>query len=257
MSDVLDLRDWLERWPYDPEADARLARGADGRPILQVRTPLGIEQYELEGRPDGARPRGAESLLDFHRRRFAESKTAGSAESFRLTARQCAELFEEGSLYYQRYVRLFQLGDWARAVRDTRRNLGLFDFVRRHAARARDREHLEQWRPYLLRMNAAAAAMLEWEAHDHDAALALIAAAREKIVALPELDEETFRFERRRSLGVLEELEQRIAASRPVSELELLERELAGAIAIQAFEQAALLRDRIRALRGLRQEGAG
>ena len=250
MSTTLDLRDWLADWPHDPDHDARLARGSDGREILQVRTPLGIEQHELEGRPDGKRPRGAESFLEHHRRRRAEAEAAGTADSFRLSPRQCAELFDEGTLYYQRYLRLFQLGQWRRVIRDTGRNIEMFDFVHRHGARARDRMHMEQWRPYILRMNASAAAMLEWEAAHYDAALAIVRAAREKILSLRELDSDTFRFERQRSLGVLEELEQRIAAARPVSGIELLERELAEAVASQAFERAALLRDRIRALRG-------
>ena len=56
MSDSMDLRKTLQAWPYDPEQDARVLPGEDGRQIVQVRTPLGIEQYEVGGRPDGARP---------------------------------------------------------------------------------------------------------------------------------------------------------------------------------------------------------
>ena len=59
MSKSWDLRAILAAWPYDPDDDARIVRGDDGREILQVRTPLGIEQYELEGRPDADRPHGS------------------------------------------------------------------------------------------------------------------------------------------------------------------------------------------------------
>ncbi len=66
MSDSVDLRKLLKGWTYDPENDARLLRGDDGREILQVRTILGIEQYEMDGRPDGSRPHGMESAFDLY-----------------------------------------------------------------------------------------------------------------------------------------------------------------------------------------------
>src|SRR6266404_8508464 len=173
MSDFVDLRRLLEGWPYDPEQDARLVRGEDGREVLQVRTPLGLEQYELEGRPDAARPHGTESLLDFHTKRFEDSKAKGTETGFELSEAECAELFNEGTLFYFRYVRLFQLRDWARTVRDTTRNLRVFDFVHRHARREEDQQYLEKWRPYILRMKGSATAMLALEKQAHDEALRL------------------------------------------------------------------------------------
>ena len=56
MNDSADLRQILKNWPYDPEDDARIIRGDDSRELMQVRTLLGIEQYEMDGRPDGERP---------------------------------------------------------------------------------------------------------------------------------------------------------------------------------------------------------
>jgi hypothetical protein len=102
MSDTLDLRDLLANWPYDPDHEARLGRGADGREILQVRTPLGLEQYELEGRPDGLRPHGRESAFDFQLELLAEARAAGQPDEFSLTPGDCAELFHEGTLYHFR-----------------------------------------------------------------------------------------------------------------------------------------------------------
>jgi hypothetical protein len=249
MSRSNDLRSWLESWPYDPEHDVRLARGEDGREILQVRLPMGLEQYELDGRPDGQRPRGAESLLAYHLARFQEAKAAGKETEFALTAEECAELFTEGTLYYCRYLRLFELKDWARTIRDTGRNLSLFEFVHHHAEREEDQMYLEKWRPYVLRMNATAAAMLALERDAHDQALQLVHQATQRIEALDELDDEAFRFERGRSLLALQELREHIEQIRPLPELERLQRELARAIETQAFERAAELRDRIRTLR--------
>jgi hypothetical protein len=250
MSDTFDLRRLLESWPYDPDNDARIVRCEDGREVIQVRTLVGIEQLEISGRPDGARPHGMESALEFHLQRLAKARSAGREAEFELGAGDCAELFNEGTLYYFRYLRLFQLKRWAETVRDTARNLRLFDFVRQYAAREEDRNHLEKWRPYIVRMNAAAAAAMTLGKGGFDKAIEIVSAAIERIEALEEMDNETFQFERTRSLAALRELAGQIQQTRPVSALEKLEQQLRQAIARQEFESAAELRDKIRELKG-------
>jgi hypothetical protein len=226
-----------------------LVRGEDGRQVLQVRLPLGIEQYELDGRPDGERPLGKESFLEHCLERLAEARAQGKESSFALDHSDCEELFAEGTLYYYRYLNLFQMKDWARTERDTARNLQVFDLVNRYAEAEEDQYYLEQWRPYVIRMHAIATAMLRLEEDDHAQALALINGAAAKIEALDDLDDETFHFERQRSLAALHDMAEQIEKNRPVSELESLERELNRAIEVQHFERAAELRDQIRALR--------
>ncbi len=254
MKDSVDLTDLLASWPFDPEEDARIVRGDDGREILQVRTPLGIEQMEMEGRPDGARPHGQESALEYQLQRLAKAKAAGREADFELTARDCAELFNEGTIYYFRYLRLFQLKRWADTVRDTSRNLRVFDFVRQYAKREEDRNYLEKWRPYILRMNASAAAMMALETNDYSAALKTVRTTVERIESLTEVEDETFEFEQKRSLVALRELAGQIERNKPISELERLERQLHRTIETQAFERAAELRDRIRQLKGQQVE---
>jgi hypothetical protein len=144
MNDSPDLRKILKSWPYDSENDARTVRGDDERELLQVRTPLGIEQYEMDGRPDGTRPHGMESALEYHQQRLNQAKFSGRESDFGLDPQECSELFQEGTLYYFRYVRLFQLKDWARTARDTARNLRAFDFVHRYARREEDQQFLEK-----------------------------------------------------------------------------------------------------------------
>jgi hypothetical protein len=249
MKHSVDIRKILESWLYDPEQDARLAQGDDGRDILQVRTPVGLEQYELDGRPDGARPHGFESAMEYFLQRLKEAQTAGRGAEFKLGQRECGELFSEGTLYYFRYVRLFQLKDWARTVRDTARNLNVFDFIHRYARREEDQQFLEKWRPYIIRVNSSAAAMLELDKQSYDTALGFANEGVKKIEELEDSDDETFQFERGRSLDALRELASQIQKSRPLSELEQLEHQLHRAIQRQEFERAAQLRDRIRDLR--------
>ena len=249
MNNHVDLRKLLEGWPYDPDDNVRVLQGTDGREIMQVRLPVGIEQYELEGRPDGQQPYGMETALEYHRAQLARAKEGGKEASFKLSPDECAELFNEGVLYYYRYLHCFHVKDWKRTVRDTARNLTLFDFVHRFARREEDRTHLEQWRPYLIRMNAVARAMLELEEGRHDQALRVVREAAERLESLPPLDDPTFKFEQKRSLQALQELIAQIEKSRPVPEVELLERELQQAVDAEEYERAAGLRDRIRNLR--------
>lgn len=249
MSDSVDLRGLLKSWPYDPDNDARIVRGEDGREVLQVRTPVGIEQYELTGRPDGAQPHGMESALDHYVRRLDQAKAAGQEADFELGPRECSELFTEGTLYYFRYVRLFQLKDWARTLRDTARNLSAFDFIHQYAQREEDQQFLEKWRPYIIRVNATAAVMIELEGRAYDRALRRANEAVEAIQKLEELDDDTFKFERERSLTAMRELAAQIRKNRPLSEIEQLEQQLRRAVERQEFERAAQLRDRLRSLR--------
>lgn len=246
MSDSFDFRPVFEAWPFDPANDLRVVRGDDGRELLHVRTPLGIEQYEVDGRPDGQRPHDMESELEFQLAQLAQASHDKSA--FVLGAEECAELFNEGILYYHRYVRFFQLKDWQRTARDTARNLRMFDLVHRHAARPEDQAQLEQWRPYVLRMNTVARAMIALDNHQHDTARKIVSEAVEGIEALPDMDSPTFHFERDRSLSALRDLARQIERSRPRSELEQLQQQLQEAVAAEQFERAANLRDRIRAL---------
>lgn len=250
MSENFDLKDILESWPYDPNATTRVVELSDTRTVIQVRLPFGIEQFERDRRPDGKRPHNCESLLDCLMRRQARAEAQGKGDTFRLSRPDCSRLFEEGVLYYHRYLRLFEMQDWERVVRDTARNISLFDFVRKFAAHPDDREYLEQWRPYILRINAVSKVMMSLQQDNYNQALTIATRAIARIRKLPEFESETFSFERDRSLEVLEELVAQVKRTMPIGELELLEREMARAIGREEYELAAELRDRIRSLKG-------
>ena len=59
-----DITDILREWEYDSDNQIRIVQAEDGRQVLQVRQPMGIEQYELDGRPDGKRPFGKDTALE-------------------------------------------------------------------------------------------------------------------------------------------------------------------------------------------------
>ena len=159
----MDLRSCLESWPYDAADNVRSARGADGREIILVREPMGLQQYEMDGRPDGLRVQGMESALAFHQSRIA------AAQARDLSAEDSAQLIHEGIEYHHRLLLLFRLRDWTRAGRDAAQNLRLIEFIRRHARCEEDRVQLDPWHPALTRIHAVVRAMLLLEKGHHRA----------------------------------------------------------------------------------------
>ena len=84
-----DLDDVIQGWPYDPEPGEHLARevrARDGRKVLQVRIELGVLQLEVTGRPDGVRPHGFVTYLDYLRHSAA---SRGQAPGGRRRAGPC------------------------------------------------------------------------------------------------------------------------------------------------------------------------
>lgn len=244
--DVPDLRPLLDAWPYRPESAVRILRTADGREIIQVRRPLGIDQFEADGRPDGLRPQGCESWLDYYleRKRALEQQTT-RRRTFRLSHRDCERLHEEGVIYYYRYVLFFQLEDFVRVVRDTERNMRMFDLVHEYADLDEDRVLMDQYRPYILRMSAVAKAMIFSKAGNPEAAIAAAESTIQTIRDLPVVDSETFAMERERSIELLKATADELRRNRPLSALERLEHDLAKAIAAERYEDAARIRDQI------------
>jgi hypothetical protein len=157
---VVDLRSFLGSWPYNPENNVRVAHGADGREIILVRQPMGLEEYEIDGRPDGRRIHGMESVFHFHRARFDAAKPSNGLVGFDLSAKDCAELFDESVLYHHRLLVLFWLKKWTCAERDAAHILRLIEFIKQHARCEEDRVQLDQWRPDIARIDAVARAMI-------------------------------------------------------------------------------------------------
>ena len=242
----LDLNTLLEGWPHEPgQIRVRKIRGNDGTEKIQLRLDLGLIQMESSGRPDGLRPHGSASLLDWHRERAEEAEEAG--ESYILSADDCNELHQEGIQYYHRYIALFQLEDYRGVLRDTEHNLDLFSLVTKYAEREETGWSFEQFRPYVLMMRTRAKASLELERDDIPAALRQIERGRDKILAL--LKERPEPAEACAEVDFLNEWLTELQSKRPLSELEIMQREMERAVAAEAYERAAELRDAIRAFR--------
>src|SRR5713101_3205297 len=131
-----DISHLLEQWDYQPgQVVVRRFIGKDGIEKIQLRVDLGLLQMNSQGRPDGKRPFGHPSLLDYYQAKIQHyaQKHGGSEEGFRLKAEDCSKLQLEALQYHHRYICLLQLEDYGGVLRDTTRNLKLFDFVEKHA----------------------------------------------------------------------------------------------------------------------------
>ena len=244
----IDITDILSEWEFDPDDQYRVVQARDGRDVLQVRQPLGIEQYELDGRPDGDTPFGKESMLDETTERLASHRHRhGNDAGFKIGHDEFALLQNEGVLYYYRYYILFQIGDYERTSMDTNHNLKICEIVERYAHQD-DKNDILQFRPYILRMNATARAMVLLGEGQNPQAYAILERAIENVRRLPEVDTPTFHFERVRSLQYLRAALREIKANKVRPPVDRLRLELRDAVNNEEYERAAQLRDRIRDL---------
>jgi hypothetical protein len=244
----LDLNTILKDWPHENRAiKVRKIMGLDGRQKLQLRIDLGVLQMELTGRPDGVRPHGCESLLTYHQMRAA--KADASSETYGLSPEECAELQQEGIQYYHRYLSLFQINDFHGVVRDTQRNLDLFDFVDAHTDRDELSWTLQQFRPYVLMMNTRAKASIFLAQGKFPEAIAEIQRGREAITKFFERSHFPELVAKSSEIAFLNEWLEEVTAKRPLSKLEVMEREMETAVAKELYERAAELRDAIRQLK--------
>lgn len=239
-----DLNPLLARWAFDPEEfQVRIVAGLDGREKIQRRIDLGLLQLEIDGRPDGATPEGAESYLD-----HLEVRAAADAD-FALEPSDCAELLREGLQYYHRYLALFHLQRYDLVARDTGRNLRLFAFVVKHASREVDKLQFDQYRPYVTMMHARARGLAALERGDHAGALAHIDAGILGIRAfLAEYDHDESQIVCH-DLDVLRRWRKEVERAQPVGPVERLAQQLDLAVNLEQYEEAARLRDQLRRLR--------
>src|SRR6058998_1825176 len=243
----LDLNTILKDWPYESgTVKVRKITGLDGREKLQLRVDLGVLQMEVTGRPDGQRPHNCESLLEYHQR--CAVRAAGKSEDYKLTPEECAELQQEGIQYYHRYLSLFQVNDFAGVVRDTQRNLDLFTFVTEHTDREELSWSLQQFRPYVLMMNTRAKASIFLGQGKFPEAIAEIERGREAIVDFLQQSNFPELVSKSAEIAFLDEWLEEVKAKRPLSKVEIMQREMETAITKEMYERAAELRDAIKLL---------
>jgi hypothetical protein len=243
---IRDLRSILDGWEYEPgKISVRKIIGRDGRLKIQTRIDLGLLQLESAGRPDGQRPHGCTSLVQYHERCLRRHyKRHGSDAGFELSPQDCQDLRQEAYLYYQRYLSLFVLEEFDGVRDDTAQNLRLIELAERYATHEHDREWFGSQRPYVLMMNIRARVYDALAHGAYEAALSLATSGADKVrhcsedwpddsqTALPEVE-------------VLEALQLEILEKMPEDAPARLRYELDIAVADEDYERAASLRDKL------------
>lgn len=242
-----DLRPILAGWDFEPDrVQVRIITGDDGREKIQMRVDLGVMQMEVDGRPDGERPEGHDSMLEVYE--AAQKAADAVGDSYRLGPDECAILMREGLQYYHRYLSAFHLQRYEMVARDTARNLRLFAFVVKHAIRQRDRIEFDRYRPYVEMMHYRAKASDALNRDDSRGALEQIDAGIQAIRRfLADYGQEDHEGECS-ELQFLIQWRKDLERDRPIGPIERLEQQLEVSVKLENYEEAARIRDQIRRL---------
>src|SRR6266446_3025541 len=246
-----DISHLLEQWEYQPgQVVVRRFIGKDGIEKIQLRVDLGLLQMNTQGRPDGKRPFGHVSLLDYFQAKLQKYalKHEGSEEGFELKPEDCSKLQLEALQYHHRYICLLQLEDYAAVVRDTERNLRLFDFVEAHTDSEELTWSLQQFRPQVLMISTRAKATLKLQKEDFATAIQEIEAGIETLRQFYQEHSRQDLLEQSPEIQALQHWMDEVKSRRPLSRREQLEQDLHEAVNKEDYEKAARVRDALRNL---------
>jgi len=229
----------LKKWPFDPEnLGVRTVKGRDNRELLQMRIDMGILQLEIDGRPDGTRPEGFETYLD-----YLDSQVLKDDDAVNLDDEICCEIDREFVQFYHRRICWLTLRQFDRAVQDADHTLALMDFCRSHSSDEQWTMSHEQYRPFVLFHRTQAMALAALEASGPEDAIENLnkgLAQFRDFFAEYEADEH---FDEDDLVTRLVDLRESLREQFDVGQT--LEERLAAAVAREEYELAAELRDEL------------
>jgi hypothetical protein len=233
----MHLDDLLHDWPFQSRTvSARLVAASDGRDVLQMRVDLGVLQMEVTGRPDGTRPGGAETLLDWL---LKESFHQG--DRFEWTEQHLDEIDREFSQFYHRRICWMAVQKFDRAAVDAGHTLALLDFLQQCPGDQDAWLEYEQLRPLALFHQAQTAALAHLESQQAEPAIETLARGLDALE--PFAASEHLGSEPQRMIDQLQQLQDWVREEYRVDRT--LAEQLADAVADEQFEAAARIRDEI------------
>jgi hypothetical protein len=234
-----DIDAVLRDWPYQPGAmSARFVETQDGRKVVQMRVELGVLQMEIELRPDGQRPEGAETYLDLMNQRALHE-----GPQFQVSEEQCVEMDREFLQYYHRRICWLALRQFDRAVSDADHTLALMDFAAAHSPNSEWTLSHERYRTFVLFHRTQAVALSRLSEQGPESAIEAINLGLDRMQQLCRNEEAQEHFEEDEMVGQLHRLQDWIRENYTVGRT--LQEQLAAAVATEQYELAARLRDQI------------
>lgn len=239
MPERLDIDHIIKNWPFEPGViSARKVTAADGREVLQMRIEMGLLQMEVSGRPDGERPEGMETYLDFL---LQQSLTRDP--SFVLTEDEAFEIDREFLQYYHRRICLLALREFPGAVADADHTLAMMDFAEAHSPDPQWTLSHEQYRPFVHFHRAQAAALIQLQNSGPEEAIEEIERGLQQLRDVLADFEVEDPLEEDELVQQLVELKESLRKEYKVGTT--LSEQLSDAIASEEYERAARLRDEI------------
>jgi hypothetical protein len=242
-----DIDAVLKGWDYKAgTVQARMVKANDGRQVIQLRMDLGLLQLETADRPDGARPHGHATYLDYLRQ--LARRAARRDKEFTLTEEQCQEADREFLQFYHRRMCWLALRLFDQAVADSDHTLAFMDFVRDHSPNDEYTIDHERYRGFVIFHRTQAAAAREVE---RDAPEAAVDAIQKGLKQLRDFFAEHDLEEQMDEDGMVQQLRKMEQALRETHHIGLTLREqLDQAVANEQYEVAARLRDALRKREG-------
>lgn len=240
MASRKHIDDILRDWEFEPNSvSVRVVTGSDQRHVLQMRVDMGVLQIETTDRPDGVRPQGFPTYLD-----YIIHEAQQHDDEYELNEEQCSEIDREFVQYYHRRICWLQLRRFDMALLDADHTLALMDVCKNYSPDEQWTLAHEQYRPFVMFHRTQAAALAELESdRSPEEAIARINEGLEELkdVFVEYEAEDQFDDDEliKRLIEMREELRERFQTGKTLQE------KLDDAIASEQYELAAKLRDEL------------
>ena len=240
MADSRNISDILQGWNYDSQSiRARIVAGQDGEAdVLQMRVEMGIIQMAVDGRPDGIRPEGFATYLD-----YLLQEEISQGNEWDLNDEQCMEVDREFMQFYQRRISWLSIKEYQQVVRDADHTLALMDFCKRHSPEDGWTIVHEQYRPFVLFHRTQAAAYHQLNESTPQAAIECINDGLNTIRSIFESHDLEEHFDEDELVSQLRDIRESLRDEYSVGKT--LHEQLADAIASEQYERAAEIRDQL------------
>ena len=240
MADSRNISDILQDWDYDSQSiRARIVAGQDGEAdVLQMRVEMGIIQMAVDGRPDGIRPEGFATYLD-----YLLQEEISQGNEWDLNDEQCMEVDREFMQFYQRRISWLSIKEYQQVVKDADHTLALRDFCKRHSPDDGWTIVHEQYRPFVLFHRTQAAAYHQLNESTPQAAIECINDGLNTIRSIFESHDLEEHFDEDELVSQLRDIRESLRDEYSVGKT--LHEQLADAIASEQYERAAEIRDQL------------